>query len=210
MFPQRTNVFAMVIGLILGLGVSPVLAQKPGKPFKSPLKNFTVTVPALGMFSAPKIEEDHGKDSGSVAFHGDDGSLLRIDYARLPAGKPLPKEPSALREFYSGAIKWQIGREKSTGSVLSEEEYVLDDAPMVLSLVSVPSGSRLLDTKTGKRRDSVLGVLTFARGEFLYMLYAELGASIFDRPGEAPPGVEELSRSAKNWLPNFYRDIKFQ
>ena len=213
MLPRLRRFVVVAISMVLGLGAAPVSAQKPGKPFTSPLKNFTVLVPDFGSVGlgtrGTRIQKQNDKDGGTVSFMNDAGRLLRIDYKRLPTGTTLPADSTDLQAFYRKALEDQVLR-TSPSSALSERAYTLDGAPMRLAVVSFPAGSRLLDAVTGKRMDSVRALLIFARGGFLYTLHAELVADIFDPPGKTPVTVEELNRRAENWLPNFYRSMTFQ
>jgi hypothetical protein len=213
MSPYLRDSVVVVISLALGLGATPLYAQKAGKLFTSPLKNFTVVVPEFGSVGLgpddTKVQKQNNKEGGTVSFMNGAGRLLRIDYTRLLTGTTLPTDSAELQVFHHKALEDQILR-TNPSSLLSERAYVLDDAPMLLALVSFPAGSSLQDAVTGKHMDSVRAVLIFARGGFLYMLHAELVADIFHRPGKAPLTVEELSRRADNWIPNFYRSIKVQ
>jgi len=206
------DVVVVAISLVLGLGATPLHAQKPGKLFTSPLKNFVVVVPDFGSLGlgtdGTRVQKQNNKDGGTVAFMSGAGRLLRIDYARLPTGTILPTDSIELQAFYHKALADQILR-TNPSSLLSERAYALDDVSMLLALVSFPAGSNLQDAVTGKHRDSVRAVLSFARGGFQYMLHAELVADIFTPPGETPLAMEELSRRADNWIPDFYRSIKF-
>lgn len=203
----------VVTSLVIGLGGTLAYAEKPGKLFKSPLKNFSVVVPDFGSLGfgtdGTKVQKQNNKDIGTVSFMNDAGRLLRIDYTRLPTGTVLPTESVELQAYHHKALEDQILGANSS-SLLSEQAYVLDDAPMLLALVSFPAGSTLHDQVTGQRRDSVRAVLIFARGGFLYFLHAELVADIFDPPGKTPlPNTEELYRRANNWIPRLYRDMTF-
>lgn len=212
---SRLKYLAVVAtSLVLGLGAPPLYAQKPGKLFTSPLKNFTVVVPDFGSLGfgtdGTKAQKQNSKDGGTVSFMNGAGRLLRIDYTRLPTDTILPTDSIELQAFYHKALEDQTLRTNSS-SLLSERAYVLDNASMLLALVSFPAGSTLQDAVTGKRRDSVRAVLVFARGGFLYMLHAELVADIFDPPGKAPvETTEELNRRADNWIPSFYRSMTFK
>ena len=206
MFPYSRCLCAVVIGLVLGSGSTPLYAQKPGKPFKSPLKNFTVMVPEFPF--GTRVQKQNDKDEGTVSFLGGAGHALRIDYARLPTGTTFPTDSTELRAYQHKVLERLLLANPS--SVLSERTYTLDDAPMLLALVSFPAQSHLQDASSGKRMDSVRAVLIFARGDFVYTLHAELAANVFSRKDAAPLSVEELSRRAERLIPDFYRSIKFQ
>jgi hypothetical protein len=206
MFPFSRALTAVVIGLVLGLGATTLRAQEPGKPFSSPLKNFTVMVPEFPF--GTKVQKQNNKEGGTVSFLGAAGHAWRIDYTRLPTGTTVPMDSTELQAFYHKALEDLLHANPST--LLSERAYTLDDAMMLLALVSFPAGSHLQNAASGKRMDSVRGLLIFAHAGFLYMLHAELAANVFNRPGEAPLAVEELSRRAEIFIPDFYRTIRFQ
>jgi hypothetical protein len=214
MMPHWRRAGWLAMALILGLG-APARAQKPGQTFKSPLKNFTVVVPSLGL--GPRVEKQNSKNDGRVGFYSDLGDLLRIDYGRLPADVTVPTDSTALHAFHRQPVDALV--QASQGVLISERDVVVDGAPMLLAIVAIPGGSPVEVTTqddqgkpVSKRMDSERGLLVFARGGFVYVLQAELTASVLDigkAKDKPPPTLEEKSATAERMLPEFYRTITF-
>ncbi len=198
-----TCVAAMLVGL--GAGVRAVHAQKPGKPFKSPLKNFTIIAPRIPY--GTKIQKENSKDDGTVSFFGDAGDLRRIDYFRAPAGKTAPMDSTEQQALYHRSLNALL-KSNTGSSLLSERAYTLDGTGMLLALVAFPEGSTVVESFTGKREDSVRGILIFARKDFLYALHAELLDNVLERKKDPLP-PEELLRRAELYLPELYRSMTF-
>jgi hypothetical protein len=195
----------ILICLLLALPI-PSLAQRPGKSFESPLKNFTVLVPQFPF--GTKVKKQNDKNGGTVSFSGDLGHARRIDYSRLPPDTPVPTDSTEQQASYGRVLK--ILLESNPSSLIVEKPYLLDKIPMLFAIVSFPEGSHLANAGTGKRMDSVRGLLFFVRGAFLYVLHAELSSGVFSQPGEGQLAPEELTRRAELFLPELYRSITFQ
>jgi hypothetical protein len=196
---------ATLAGLLLALPAVPLLAQKPGGTFKSPLKNFTIPVPELNF--GTRVEKRNSNDEGTVSFISGAGDSSRIDYVRLPPNAPVlstDEQQAGYERMLNGLVT-----SNANSAIVVQKPYLLDDVPMLMAIVSFPGGSHLMDQRTRKHLDSTRGLLFFARNGFLYVLYDELTDGAFDL-GKAVPGVEELTRRAERSLPQFYRSITFK
>ena len=202
---RHVCVIMTLVGTLVGFPAVPSLAEKPGQTFQSPLKNFTVPVPKLGSgLSRTVVRKKNSKDEGTVSFIGDTGTVLRIDYTRLPPGTPaLTGE-----EQQAGLERWLKGLVESNANsvIVVRKPYVLDDIPMLLAVVSFPGGSPAIGGAKGKHLDSTRGLLLFVRGGFLYVLFDDL----VDVARRESPGVEELTKRAERSVPEFYRSITFK
>ena len=205
MYQYLRYLSVVLISMALGLGAAPLYAQNPGKPFKSPLKNFAIMIPEFPFGTT--VQKQNSKEGGTVSFLGVTGAVRRIDYTRLPTDIALPTDSTELQALYHMALDDLLRANPS--SLLTERPYTLDNAVMLLAPVSFPAGSHLQDAASGKRMDSIRGVLIFARGGFMYLLHTELSANVFNRPEELPFPLEELNRRVEIFIPELYRSITF-
>jgi len=194
-------------GLVVALQAAPSLAQRPGKPFQSPLKNFTVTVPESPFGTT--VTKRNSKDEGTVSFILGTGDASRIDYMRLPRGGPLltgDEQQAGYERMLKGLAESNPG-----SAIVVQKPYMLDDISMLFAIVSFPGGSHLMEQATRKHFDSTRGLLFFVRSGFVYVLHDELVASVFDL-GKEPKLVssEELTTRAERSLPELYRSITFR
>lgn len=155
---------------------SAVHAQKPGQPFVSPLKNFTVPVPDFAF--GTRVQKSNNRDGGLVAFISGFGDLQRIDYVRLAAGTLAAQDSTARLGAYERALDGVVRANR--GEVLTREPLSVAGDPMFYALVRFPEASQVVVGATGKRQDSFRGMLVLARGEFLYTLSVEAG-SVLDQ-----------------------------
>jgi hypothetical protein len=205
MRPHARHHAVIVLGVALGLAGLPAHAQKPGRPFKSPLKNFTVIVPDFPF--GTKVEKQNTEDGGTVSFLGPAGHLSRIDYQRLPVGAVVPADSVELFQLHRQALAALL--QANPCSLVADGAHTIDGAATLSAVVAFPAGSHLRDAASGRRMDSVRGVLAFARGGFVYLLHVELAANVFNRPNAPPPAVEELRRRAQQFLTGLYRAMTF-
>lgn len=201
---HRRKAAMAILALLVALGSAPLQAQKPGKSFVSPMKNFSVVVPNLTF--GTRVDKQRDKEGGMVSFTGGVGDLCRIDYRRLPADFKVPDDDVTRMDFYRSMLEPLLQGNRS--SLLSEHSATLGGQPALFAVVSFPGGSHLMDMKTNRRLDSVRGIAVFARGSFVYLLHTELAASAFN-PASGPPSAEELGRRAETELPAFYATITF-
>jgi hypothetical protein len=203
---RHVCILTVLVGALVALPAVPSLAQKPGQTFQSPLKNFTVPVPKLGL-GGTQVRKKNSKDQGTVSFVGDTGDSRRIDYMRLPPGTPT----LTAEEQQAGNARMLTGLvEANANSVIAvQKPYLLDDIQMLLAVVSFPGGSHLMNQATGKHLDSTRGLLFFVRGGFIYVLFDDIVDTMFDL-GKELPSVEELTKRAERSVPEFYRSITFK
>src|SRR2546426_9716483 len=74
------------IGVAAQLAPSSSRGQKPGQPYVSPLKNFSITVPNYAF--GTKVQKSNKGDGGFVVFIGGVGGLGGIEDGRV--GPPAP------------------------------------------------------------------------------------------------------------------------
>jgi hypothetical protein len=203
MAKRSLQLCAVVVGLTLVAGV--VHAQRPGQTFKSPLNDFTVEVPDFPL--GTKVQKYHTKDDGLVAFSGGAGNFQRIDYFRIPADRPVPTDSAGRHAYYQKLLDALL--QEHPNRILAERDDAFDGVMMLHALVALPAGGLMYDAGRGTRVDSIRGMLVFARGGFAYVLQDEVGAPVFNQPGEVPT-TEELARRAESSLPKLYRSITFR
>ena len=203
---RRASIITTLAGTLVALPTAPALAQKAGQTFKSPLKNFTVPVPQLGL-GGTVVQKKNTKNDGTVSFIGDTGDFHRIDYMRLPPRTPAltaDEQQAGHERILKGLVE-----ANANSAIVVQKPYTLDDIPMLLAVVSFPGGSHLMDQRTRKHFDSTRGLLFFVRGGFVYVLHDELIDIVFGM-GKEPPSAEELTVRAERSLPKFYSSFTFQ
>lgn len=189
-------------GLFTLLAATPAAAQRPGQQFRSPLRNFTVTVPNFTF--GTEIQRSNDRNGGMVSFLGGMGDLKRIDYHRLTVPAP-PADPEELQALLREPIELLV-RGNNAAEILAEHPIEIDGVAMRLSVVTFPEGSHLMNQTTGRRLDSVRALLSFVRGGFLYVMHIEL-AGLSGRPGAAPPSIDDHVARANREMPAFYRTV---
>ena len=208
MAPRRVRPIVMSAVAVLALTVIPAGAEKPGKTFKSPLNNFTIPVPDLGMFTTDvKVQKRNSKDEGTVSFIGDSGRLRRIDYRRIPEDVIVltgDVQQAAFTRMLRALVE-----NNAQSVVVAQKPYEMDGVPMLLAVVTIPGASMFMDAATKKRLDSTRGLLYFVRSRFSYELHAELTDGTFGN-SRTPPSADELTTRAERILPEFYQTIAFQ
>ncbi len=167
--------------------------QKPGKPYASPLKNFSLIIPELPFGTT--VQKTNSKDMGMVSCLGAAGDVRRIDYQRLPPGVSPPSDSTAQRSLGQGVLQSILAA--NPGSILSEEPLQVDGQDAWFALVTLAKASRSVGA-TGQRLDATRGLLVFVRNGFVYVLHVERGA-----PWQLDAPL------AKDLLASFYRQITF-
>src|SRR5207247_10825147 len=80
------------IGLAVQLTPSSLQGQKPGQPYVSPLKNFSITVPNYAF--GTKVQKSNKGDGGFVVFIGGVGGLERMQDGRVDAAAIAAQDPA--------------------------------------------------------------------------------------------------------------------
>src|SRR2546426_8506016 len=78
------------IGVAAQLAPSSSQGQKPGQPYVSPLKNFSITVPNYAF--GTKVQKSNKGDGGFVVFIGGFRGLGGIEHVRVEAAALAPHE----------------------------------------------------------------------------------------------------------------------
>src|SRR2546427_13268568 len=86
------------IGVAAQLAPSSSQGQKPGQPYVSPLKNFSITVPNYAF--GTKVQKSNKGDGGFVVFIGGFWGLERIGYLRVGSAAPPAQHPATRRPVY--------------------------------------------------------------------------------------------------------------
>src|SRR2546425_5749007 len=81
------------IGVAAQLAPSSSQGQKPGQPYVSPLKNFSITVPSYAF--GTKVQKSNKGDGGFVVFIG--GVLGPGGHGNVGVGAPAPPPPDAAK-----------------------------------------------------------------------------------------------------------------
>src|SRR5438876_6024177 len=87
------------IGLAVQLTPSSLQGQKPGQPYVSPLKNFSITVPNYAF--GTKVQKSNKGDGGFVVFIGGFGDLERIEYVRVDSAAIAARSEEHTSELQS-------------------------------------------------------------------------------------------------------------
>ncbi|TFG66421.1 MAG: hypothetical protein E4H28_01970 [Gemmatimonadales bacterium] len=196
---------------------------KPGKTYTSPLKDFEVTAPDLCF--GTKIQQQHDKNGGMVAFVSDVGQLDRIDFERVDANiaTTIAQADSAVKlAMYAEHLNSTVVQ-PNNASLLVKEPFKMAQTEALFAVAEFPGGGVLEVVKFGEegmvreRMDSVRGLMVFLRGEILYVLHHEVGVN-FDAigpcglSGQGGPELtpEERDRVAREGLQKLYATIIFK
>jgi len=189
------------IGLAVQLTPSSLQGQKPGQPYVSPLKNFSITVPNYAF--GTKVQKSNKGDGGFVVFIGGFGDLERIEYVRVDSAAIAAQDSATRLLLYEGVLDNVVTANHA--QILAAEPLSGPGETQLYALVQFPEASQVVDGKTGKRMDSFRGVLVLTRGAFLYMLYVEAGGLF----GAGEPGEKQVARG-KDAVQRLLGEISFQ
>jgi hypothetical protein len=194
MWPSRGRIVTVLAPLVLLLPPTLPGLQKPGRPYESPLHNFSVVVPELAF--GTRVQKANNSDDGMLSCLGEMGDVRRIDYQRLPPDFPYPSDSAALHAFGQVVLRDLLAA--NPGTIVNDGPVQIDGQDAWFALVTLFRASRVIDS-TGQRRDATRGVLVFGRSGFAYTLHAEQG--VVAAPLEA--------ERAKQILTEFYQRITF-
>ncbi|MEH2459901.1 hypothetical protein [Nostoc sp.] len=176
--------------------------------YQSLLGNFTVPIPV-----DPQQGGRIQSQEGVVGFSDDIGTLLRIDYYPFPL-EQLEELESVGQEEYLQAIlvdKYipQAIFANVPNASVEYTEYLSDTLRgAYYVLIDMPKGSTISKQEnngTAIRLDAYRGLLTFIRGEFLYIVSNQ--HSFIN--GETPDSVEEEAEDIKESILEFVETIEF-
>lgn len=190
---RRTS---LSLALVAAFGVP--ASALAAKTYTSPLKNFTVIVPALQMGTT--IQKSNDKESGYVAFVGGAGELQRIDYVVV---LNVPTDSTALASRLDSVLRGNLA--KSNAALIEQDQQVIDGTLVSFASATFPGASAAMNLQTGKRMDAVRGMFALVKGKYLYVLTAEPGG-MFAVVGTP----EQRSKNARRWLGEFLATITFQ
>ncbi|MHC5860647.1 tellurite resistance TerB family protein [Nostoc sp.] len=176
--------------------------------YQSPLGNFTVPIPV-----DPQQGGRIQSQEGVVGFSDDIGTLLRIDYYPFPLEQLEELEAVGQEEYLQTIlvdkyVPQAIFANVPDASVEYTEylENTLRGAYYVL--IDMPKGSTISKQEnngTAIRLDAYRGLLTFIRGEFLYIVSSQ--HSFIN--GETPDSIEEEAEDIKESILQFVETIEF-
>ncbi len=209
-----------LIGLVATACVA-VSTDASARDYRSPLGNFTVTVPSgLGM----RTNQQHDREGGRVSFHDDFGSLSAISYWRPPADHAeLISDPArrdlAYSNYLHAVVMPDMFRPASASARVLHEEFLGEPGVgrEYFAVVDLPEGAALMDARTGRRLDSVRALLIFETGGFMYVLESEIGGGVFAL-GQARPNAvssdapldDAALQNARDILHRFRETIAFR
>lgn len=196
---------------------------KPGKTYSSPLKDFKVPAPELCL--GTKIQQEHDRNGGMVAFLSDVGQLERIDFERLDpsAVSALARADAAEKlAMYTEHLNSSVIR-PNEATLLVEGPFELEEMEALFAVAEFPGGGVLekAEFRDGKmvleRVDSVRGLMVFSRGDIIYVLHHEVGTD-FEQiwscglEGQGGSGLteEERNRVAREGLANLHASLRFE
>ncbi|MHC5600058.1 MAG: tellurite resistance TerB family protein [Nostoc sp.] len=176
--------------------------------YQSPLNNFSVPIPV-----DPQQGGRIQSQEGVVGFSDDIGTLLRIDYYPFPLEQLEELESLGQEEYLQTIlvdkyIPQAIFANVPEASVEYTEylENTLRGAYYVL--IDMPKGSTISKQEnngTAIRLDAYRGLLTFIRGEFLYIVSSQ--HSFLE--GETPDSLQEEAEDIKESILEFVETIEF-
>ncbi|BAY11045.1 hypothetical protein [Calothrix sp. NIES-2098] len=176
--------------------------------YESPSENFTVPIPVTAE-QGGRIQSQEGV----VGFSDDFGTLLRIDYYPIPAEHEEEMEAVGQEEYLQTILVDRYVPQAIFANVPNAEikyaEYLEDTlAGSYYVLVDMPKGSTISKQENNgaaTRLDAYRGLLTFIKGDFLYIVSNQ--RSFFN--GETPGAVEEESKIIKDKILEFVASIRF-
>ncbi|MHC5724995.1 MAG: tellurite resistance TerB family protein [Nostoc sp.] len=176
--------------------------------YQSPLGNFTVTIPV-----DPQQGGRIQSQEGVVGFSDDIGTLLRIDYYPFPLEQLEELESVGQEEYLQTILVDKYVPQAIFTNVpdasVEYSEYLADTLRgAYYVLIDMPKGSTISKQEnngTAIRLDAYRGLLTFIRGEFLYIVSSQ--HSFIN--GETPDSVEEEAEDIKESILEFVETIEF-
>src|SRR5213596_105199 len=138
------------IGLAVQLTPSSLQGQKPGQPYVSPLKNFSITVPNYAF--GTKVQKSNKGDGGFVVFIGGFGDLERIECGRVDSAAIAAQDSATRLLLYEGVLDNVVTANHA--QILAAEPLSGPGETQLYALVQFPEASQVVDGKTGKRMDS--------------------------------------------------------
>ncbi|MHC5824785.1 MAG: tellurite resistance TerB family protein, partial [Nostoc sp.] len=174
--------------------------------YQSPLGNFTVTIPV-----DPQQGGRIQSQEGVVGFSDDIGTLLRIDYYPFPLEQLEELESVGQEEYLQTILVDKYVPQAIFTNVpdasVEYSEYLEDTLRgAYYVLIDMPKGSTISKQEnngTAIRLDAYRGLLTFIRGEFLYIVSSQ--HSFIN--GETPDSVEEEAEDIKESILEFVETI---
>ncbi|MDF5739936.1 MULTISPECIES: hypothetical protein [unclassified Nostoc] len=176
--------------------------------YQSPLGNFTVPIPV-----DPQQGGRIQSQEGVVGFSDDIGTLLRIDYYPFPLEQLEELESVGQEEYLQAILVDKYVPQAIFANVpdasVEYTEYLEDTLRgAYYVLIDMPKGSTISKQEnngTAIRLDAYRGLLTFIRGEFLYIVSSQ--HSFIN--GETPDSVEEEAEDIKESIFEFVETIEF-
>jgi len=176
--------------------------------YESPLNNFTVPIPV-----DPQQGGRIQSQEGVVGFSDDIGTLLRIDYYPFPLEQLEELESVGQEEYLQTILVDKYVPQAIFANVpdasVEYTEYLSDTLRgAYYVLIDMPKGSTISKQEnngTAIRLDAYRGLLTFIRGEFLYIVSNQ--HSFIN--GETPDSVQEEAEDIKESILEFVETIEF-
>lgn len=200
----------LAVGLLFLAGCAATRGGSSSKIYTAPKGNFTLPVPAMGLFGGTTVQDQADEEIGYVSFHGDLGKVKSITYLKLPSTwvddfADLAIREAALRGFlHDYAMPVLFEPVSPVTEILAEDLLGAPAQSEYFAVVKIPEGSTLEDAKTGRRLESTRALLIFPRGEYMYMLsYAS--DLIFNKERS----IDEFIVTSKAKLREFLATIKF-
>ncbi|MCC5651036.1 hypothetical protein LC609_14560 [Nostoc sp. XA013] len=185
-----------------------VIEDFSDQTYQSPLGNFTVPIPV-----DPQQGGRIQSQEGVVGFSDDIGTLLRIDYYPFPLEQLEELEAIGQEEYLQTILVDKYVPQAIFANVpdasVEYTEYLEDTLRgAYYVLIDMPKGSTISKQEnngTAMRLDAYRGLLTFIKGEFLYIVSSQ--HSFIN--GETPDSVEEEAEDIKESILEFVETIEF-
>ena len=200
----------IVVSLLLLSGCATTQGSVSDGSYHAPLGNFILLLES----GNERIQDRNDERSGMVSVLDGMGNNKGVTYIALPAGAEATlgdpaKRDSAYRGFVHAYALPELFRPISAQSAVVHEEFIgsgLDRAYFAIAVI--PEASSVLDTRTGKKWDSVRALLVFDKNQFIYMLHSEIN-TVFDPVDPASLTNEDLEPARKG-MQRLRESIRFQ
>jgi hypothetical protein len=179
----------------------------------SPLTNFVCAVPPL-VEPGAVIRDELNAESGGVQFLDDMGTLKRVDYFLVPNSEMTATENDQGRRDIEGRIfLWEVNRlyvPSCPGTSVRNKEFIsfpdgMKQDSALFGVALLPRGSSIAEAHKG-RYDAVRGSLVVVRGNYVYMLTAQVIPNLFAGMSKELTNEEQDQRlltDLKKWCGTF-------
>ena len=186
--------------------------------YTSPKMNFSCTVPEL-LQPGATIRDGVAPETGTVTFEDDMGTLKRVDYFIIPAGKEKDIETlegrKNVQNYLFNYVVEQLYRSVVRDAKIVHTEFIELPNPTrdrtetaLYGIALLPKGSTLAERTKG-RYDALRASLVFFKGQFSYVLTIQNIPGLFADLRTKPISDEERKKQLLEDLEKFYETFSF-